>query len=151
MLRISQISEIFWKFWWIFLNSDRILTEFWCEKFEWFDRSPIEPFNPGTAAGAFPELLRRAPGARPEHGEEAPGRRLQRSQGWKVRSATDRTIRTFHIRIRSKFCQNSGKFIKIFRKFLKFEKFSTFSKVFSEIPRNFRQNRCKIRWKSVEN
>ena len=24
----------------------RILTEFWCEKFEWFDRSPIEPFNP---------------------------------------------------------------------------------------------------------
>ena len=28
------------------LNSDRILTEFRCEKFEWFDRSPIEPCNP---------------------------------------------------------------------------------------------------------
>jgi hypothetical protein len=38
--------------------------------------------------------------------------------------------------------ENSSKF---FRKLLKFEKFSTFSKAFSEIPRNFRQNRCKIR------
>ena len=55
----------------------------------------------------------------------------------------------------SEFGQNSVRIqensSKIFRKFLKFEKFSTFSKVFSEIPRNFRQNRCKIRWKSVEN
>ena len=49
----------------------------------------------------------------------------------------------------SEFGQNSVRIqensSKIFRKFLKFEKFSTFSKVFSEIPRNFRQNRCKIR------
>ena len=49
----------------------------------------------------------------------------------------------------SEFGQNSVRIqensSRIFRKFLKFEKFSTFSKVFSEIPRNFRQNRCKIR------
>ena len=55
----------------------------------------------------------------------------------------------------SEFGQNSVRIqensSRIFRKFLKFEKFSTFSKVFSEIPRNFRQNRCKIRWKRVEN
>ena len=42
----------------------------------------------------------------------------------------------------SEFGQNSvrilGNSSTIFRKFLKFEKFSTFSKVFSEIPRNFR-------------
>ena len=27
------------------LNVDRTLTELWCEKFEWFGPSPIEPFN----------------------------------------------------------------------------------------------------------
>ena len=27
--------------------SERILTELWSEKFEWFDPSPIEPFNQG--------------------------------------------------------------------------------------------------------
>jgi hypothetical protein len=49
----------------------------------------------------------------------------------------------------SEFGQNSVRIqensSKIFRKFRKFEKLSTFSKAFSEIPRNFRQNRCKIR------
>ena len=29
------------------MDFDRILTELWCEKFEWFDPSPIEPFNLG--------------------------------------------------------------------------------------------------------
>ena len=29
------------------MNFDRILTELCCEKFEWFDPSPIEPFNLG--------------------------------------------------------------------------------------------------------
>ena len=32
------------------MNFDRILTELGCEKFEWFDPSPIEPFNPGLSA-----------------------------------------------------------------------------------------------------
>ena len=30
-----------------FLRIPRMLTELWCEKFEWFDPSPIEPFNLG--------------------------------------------------------------------------------------------------------
>ena len=34
-----------------FLNSDRILIDFWCKKFELFDRSPIESFNPGRGTG----------------------------------------------------------------------------------------------------
>ena len=45
--------------------------------------------------------------------------RLERvHQAWVEReeSATDRTIRTFHIGIRSKFYQNSGKFIENFQK-----------------------------------
>ena len=33
------------------MNFDRILTELWCEKFEWFDPSPIEPFNLGREWG----------------------------------------------------------------------------------------------------
>ena len=98
-LKFQKFSQ---KFWWIFLDSDRILTEFWCEKSEWFDRSPIEPFELFTS----------------EFGQNS-------------------------VRIQ----ENSS---KIFRKFLKIEKLSTFSKVFSKIPRNFRQNRCKIRWKSIE-
>ena len=46
-----------------FLNySDRILTEFWCQKFDLFDRSPIESFNPGRRgrAGGSPPRGRRA-------------------------------------------------------------------------------------------
>ena len=30
-----------------FLNFERILTELWSEKFEWFGPSPIEPFHLG--------------------------------------------------------------------------------------------------------
>ena len=39
--------------------------------------------------------------------------------GTKARSARDRTIRTFQIRVRSKFCQNSGIFVRIHQKFKK--------------------------------
>ena len=35
---------------------------------------------------------------------------------WKVRSARDRTIRTFQIRVRSKFSQNRGDFARIHQK-----------------------------------
>ena len=42
-LGILRFSEEMWGFSWMLT---RILTEFWCEKFEWFDRSPIEPFSP---------------------------------------------------------------------------------------------------------
>ena len=56
-------------------------------------------------------------------------------QGWKVRSATDRTIRIFHIRIPVKFCQNSGIFFTILQKFWKCWDFSTFSRIFGEIRR----------------
>ena len=39
-----------------FLNSDRILTEFWCQKFDIFDRSPIESFNPGPCYRGYVPL-----------------------------------------------------------------------------------------------
>ena len=71
-----------------------------------------------------------------------------RSAADRVERFDRRPIEPFEL-FTSEFGQNSVRIqensSKIFRKFLKFEKFSTFSKVFSEIPRNFRQNRCKIR------
>ena len=67
---------------------------------------------------------------------------------WLKGSAGRRPIEPFEL-FTSEVGQNSVRIQEnssnFFRKFLKFEKFSTFSKVFSEIPRNFRQNRCKIR------
>ena len=45
---------------------------------------------------------------------------------WKVRSARDRTIRTFHIRVRSTLCQNSGLFARIRQKSKKFRNFQHF-------------------------
>ena len=38
------------------LNFDRMLTELWCEKFEWFGPSPIEPFNSDPDAAVREEL-----------------------------------------------------------------------------------------------
>ena len=66
-------------------------------------------------------------------------------QGCKIRSGRDRIIRIIAIGIESEiikillaFCRNSSKIEK-------FDKFSTFSTEFGEIPRNFHQDRCKIR------
>ena len=42
------------------MNSNKIswiLTELWSEKFEWFDPSPIEPFNPARWTRALVALL----------------------------------------------------------------------------------------------
>ena len=68
-------------------------------------------------------------------------------QGCKIRSGRDRIIRIIAIGIWSEiikillaFCRNSSEIEK-------FDKFSTFSTEFGEIPRNFHQDRCKIRWK----
>ena len=44
-----------------------------------------------------------------------------RLRSWKVRSARDRTIRTFQIRVRSTLCQNSGNLARIHQKSKKFE------------------------------
>ena len=43
--------------WENFLNSERIVTEFWFEKFEWFGPAPTESFNPDGDApeGPLPE------------------------------------------------------------------------------------------------
>ena len=52
------------------LNFNRILTELCSEYFEWFDPSPIEPFNLGADAGAHGRTDPRAhPSA--EHGTDA--------------------------------------------------------------------------------
>ena len=48
-------------------------------------------------------------------------------------------------------CQNSGKILTFLQKILKFEDFSTFSRMFSEIPRKSHQNLTKIRWKLSKN
>ena len=60
--------------------------------------------------------------------------------GWKVRSARDRTIRTFPIRVRSKLCQNSGNFARIHRESIKIK----ILKHFLEQSAKFRQNFIKI-------
>ena len=46
-----EIYELFSIFYRKFLNFERILTELRSEKFEWFDPSPIEPFNFGLDDG----------------------------------------------------------------------------------------------------
>ena len=59
---------------------------------------------------------------------------------WKIRSARDRTIRTFHIRVRSKFCQNSVHLLWN-------SKNSGFFNIFEnicEIPTKFHQTPSKI-------
>ena len=58
-----------------------------------------------------------------------------------VRSARDRTIRTFHIRLRSKFCQNSMHFARRFQK--PGEYFNMFENIY-EIPTKFHQTLSKI-------
>ena len=87
-------------------------------------------------------------------------RRLRLS--WKVRSARDRTIRTFHIRFGSKFSQNRGDFARIHQKSKNFRNVQHFLQIFGlriclkrvvwkwkhfEIPRKFHQNLSKIQWK----
>ena len=52
MMRIPQDFWISEEFGGIFLNSDRILTEFWSAKFEWYARSSTESFNPETCPGS---------------------------------------------------------------------------------------------------
>ena len=69
------------------------------------------------------------------------------SLSWKVRSARDRSIRTFQIRVRSKFFQNRGDFARIHQKSKKFRNVQHFLQIFGEIPRNFHQNLSKIQWK----
>ena len=58
---------------------------------------------------------------------------------WKVRSARDRTIRTFQIRVRFKFLQNSGIFPRKIKNFGKFQHFL-----------NYRRNSDKILSKSEQ-
>ena len=49
MLKISEFFELIIQR--KFLNFERILTELRSEMFEWFDHSPIEPFNLGGDRG----------------------------------------------------------------------------------------------------
>ena len=66
---------------------------------------------------------------------------------WKVRSARDRTIRTFQVGVRSEF----RKFARIHQKFNKIQECSTCSTIFGEIARKCNQNLNKICWKLFEN
>ena len=156
-----QISENFGKSWnfvifWYF-GFIKVYFVFWyfaCISYFNFEIFKIP--HPGAAHGlrGLDHGRRRGRsrelGARGEQQEAAAQDRVQ----VRVERFDRRPIEPFEL-FTSEFGQNSVRIqensSRIFRKFLKFEKFSTFSKVFSEIPRNFRQNRCKIRWKSVEN
>ena len=60
-----------------FLRIPRILTELWCERFEWFDPSPIEPFNLGPSRREAP--LEEA-GVRPAGRTAGTQRRLSRRE-----------------------------------------------------------------------
>ena len=71
---LSEFRKYFRTCWKIlnFLNflakcTDRILTELWCEKFEWFDPSPIEPFNSGPGRRARGPVARHGHEPRPLH------------------------------------------------------------------------------------
>ena len=68
------------------------------------------------------------------------GGRCSNRLSWKVRSARDRTIRTFHIRVRSTFCQNSMHFARKFKKFKIFQHFRTYLRNFDKISSNSEQN-----------
>ena len=85
------------------------------------------------------ELARHLPGAR-----SSPSTRVSSTQSWKIRLPSDRITRTFQIRIRLKFCQNSGQLLRTLQTFRNFEEFSTSSRVFGEIPRKFHQNWCNF-------
>ena len=112
--------------------------------------SRAEADLPRRAPGDLP--LRRPPQGRQLRGQGPRGEkdRLGPHAGvpHRVERFDRRPIEPFEL-FTSEFGQNSVRIqensSRIFRNFLKFEEFATFSKVFSEIPRNFRQNRCKIR------
>ena len=61
----------------------------------------------------------------------------------KVRSARDRTIRTFHTRVRSKFCQNSKHFARKFKKFRIFQYFRKYL-IFAKFRKKFIKLRAKF-------
>ena len=72
-------------------------------------------------------------------------------QGWKVRSATDRTIRTFAHQNSVKILSEFRIFFTILQKLWKCWDLSTFSRKFGEIQRKNHQNQCKFRWKLLKN
>ena len=129
----------------MFLNSDRVLTDGILIRVNSFKMRMIRSLAHRISPGR---------GGRPGQAARAAGDAARARVGSRVERFDRRPIEPFEL-FTSEFGQNSVRIqensSQIFRQFLKFEKFSTFSKVFSEIPRNFRQNRCKIRLKSVEN
>ena len=62
---------------------------------------------------------------------------------WKVRSARDRTIRTFQIGVRSKFFQNSGIFARKFKNFGKFQHFLKYRRNSDKISSKSEQKSMK--------
>ena len=85
-----------------------------------------------------------------------PGRRRRRTAvrrpskdrgnlSWKVRSARDRTIRTFHIWVRSKFCQNSVHFARKLKKFRIFQHVRKYLRNSDKFSSNSEQNSMKIK------
>ena len=74
--------------------------------------------------------------------------------GCRVERFDRRPIELFELftsEFRQNSCQNSGKIITFLQKILKFQDFSTFSRMFSEIPRKNHQNLTRIRWKLLKN
>ena len=130
---LSKMLNIpdFFKF---LMNSNKIswiLTELWSEKFEWFGPSPIEPFNLGKHGQGFPPDCTFPAGGQGQpvsqrraghHAEVdslgAAGNPRRQGLSRKIRSARDRTIRTFQssVRILAKFRNFRWK-IQNFRKF----------------------------------
>ena len=68
--------------------SERILTELWCEKFEWFDRSATESFNSGPGLYRAPRAERAHRLRRPLAAHAAgrgPGILRHGDLSWKIR------------------------------------------------------------------
>ena len=96
-----------------------------CWKIQNFSASNLSTKERAAAAGG--EALRHL------HGPPLAraGRDPRAEQGWKMHGlASDRIIRIFQIRIRLKFCQNSGTFLRILQKFENCAEFSIFWIIF---------------------
>ena len=106
------------------------------------DRAP-----PTRAPGSGKERAYRAVRAKKRSPRGPPARARCPHLSWNVRSARYRTIRTFQIKVRSKFFQNRGDFAGIHQKSKTFRNVQHVLQIFGEIPRNFPQNLSKIQWK----
>ena len=108
----------------------------------------VEFHNPEVRRPRRPQRQRRGCRSRPPRARLAAPR--GRGQGWKVRSATDRTIRTFAHQNPGKILSDFRIFFTILQKFWKCWDLSTFSRKFGEIRRKKSSKSDKFSMKVVK-